>query len=75
MYLDTCYFAEMAGRKPNRSKSDKIQPVLHPQATEQLDYLATLGPYGATKTEVARYLIYRGLDDLIRANVVQVRKS
>jgi hypothetical protein len=56
-------------RKPNPDKSRKVQPVLSAQFRRYLDQLRVLG-YGKTPTEVARYLIDRGIDDLIRAKTI-----
>jgi hypothetical protein len=56
-------------RKPNANKSRKVQPVLSAQFRRYLDDLRDLG-YANTPTEVARYLIDRGIDDLIRAKTI-----
>jgi len=56
-------------RKPNQNKSRKVQPVLSAQFRRYLDQLVILG-YGKTPTEAARYLIDRGIDDLIRAKTI-----
>jgi hypothetical protein len=56
-------------RKPNANKSLKVQPVLSAQFRRDLDDLRDLG-YANTSTEVARYLIDRGIDDLIRAKTI-----
>lgn len=45
----------------------KIQ--LSPQLHRYLDQLLVLG-YGATTTDVARYLIDRGIDDLLRSKII-----
>jgi hypothetical protein len=56
-------------RKPNANVSKKVQPVLSAQFRDYLDQLVDLG-YGKTPTEAARYLIDRGIDDLIRAKTI-----
>jgi hypothetical protein len=56
-------------RKPNANKSKKVQPVLSAQFRRYLDQLTHLG-YGKTPTDTARYLIDRGIDDLIRARII-----
>jgi hypothetical protein len=56
-------------RKPNANESKKVQPVLSAQFRRCLDQLVDLG-YGKTPTEAARYLIDRGIDDLIRAKTI-----
>jgi hypothetical protein len=62
-------------RKSNPNKADKVQPALAPQVHEYLEQLVVLGGYGNTKTEVARYLIHREIDDLIRAKVLPHKAS
>jgi hypothetical protein len=56
-------------RRPNANKSLKVQPVLSAQFRRYLDQLVNLG-YGKTPTDAARYLIDRGIDDLIRAKTI-----
>lgn len=56
-------------RKSNANKSRKVQPVLSAQFRRYLDQLVSLG-YGKTPTEAARYLIDRGIDDLIRTKTI-----
>jgi len=56
-------------RKPNANKSLKVQLVLSAQFRRYLDQLKDLG-YGKTATDTARYLIDRGIDDLIRAKII-----
>ena len=46
-------------------------PRLHPKAHAQLKQLAEIGTYGGNATEVAKLLILRKLDDLIRAGVLK----
>jgi hypothetical protein len=59
----------VVARKPNANESRKVQPVLSAQFRHYLDQLVDLG-YAKTPTEVARYLIERGIDDLIRAKTI-----
>jgi hypothetical protein len=59
-------------RKPNQNVSKKVQPVVSAQFRRYLDQLVNLG-YGKTPTEAARYLIERGIDDLIRAGTIGPR--
>jgi hypothetical protein len=61
----------VAGRPRNEEPTRKVEPRLHPKAFAQLEKLAEIGTYGSTATDVARYLITRGLDDLIRAGVLK----
>jgi hypothetical protein len=56
-------------RKRNANKSRKVQPVLTAQFRRYLDQLTSLG-YGKTPTDTARYLIDRGIDELIRAKII-----
>jgi hypothetical protein len=56
-------------RKTNANQSRKVQPVLSAQFRRYLDDLVDLG-YAKTPTEVARYLIDRGIDDLLRAKTI-----
>jgi hypothetical protein len=63
----------MAGRPKNDEPTKKVEPRLHPKAFAQLKQLAQIGTYGSNATEVAKYLIQRGLDDLIRAGVLKAQ--
>jgi hypothetical protein len=56
-------------RKFNVNESRKVQPVLSVQFRRHLDDLVDLG-YAKTPTEVAQYLIERGIDDLIRTKTI-----
>jgi hypothetical protein len=56
-------------RKPNPNQSSKVQPVLSAQFRRYLDQLVILG-YGKTPTEAARYLIDRGIDELLRTKTI-----
>jgi len=61
----------MVGRPKNEKPSKKVEPRLPPQAFSNLERLVQMGTYGSNPTEVARYLILRELDDLIRAGVLK----
>lgn len=61
----------MVGRPKNEEPTKKVQPRLHPKAYEQLKQLAEIGTYGGNATEVAKFLILRELDDLLRAGVLK----
>jgi hypothetical protein len=61
----------MVGRPKNKEPTKKVEPRLPPKAFGQLQRLVAIGTYGANPTEVARYLILRELDDLIRTGVLK----
>ena len=61
-------------RQKNRIEGKKSQPVLSKQFHAHLDRLVTLG-YGGTPTEVAKYLLQRGLDDMVRDGIFGRRKA
>jgi hypothetical protein len=61
----------MAGRPKNEVPTKKVEPRLTPKAYARLQRLVEIGNYGATPTEVAKYLILREIDDLIRAGVLK----
>jgi hypothetical protein len=63
----------MAGRPKNRAPTRKAEPMLPAGAYACLQSLAAMAYYGSTPNEVARYLILRGLDDLIRSRVIHDR--
>ena len=60
----------MAGRSKNTIESDPVHPTLPKPAIRCLELLLESGRYGTTVSEVARYLLIRGIDDLTRANVL-----
>jgi hypothetical protein len=60
----------MAGRKRNPNQSKKIHPMLSEQFHTYLGQLVDVG-YGNTPTDAARYLIERGIDDLIRSKTIR----
>jgi hypothetical protein len=61
----------MVGRPKNEEPTKKVEPRLHPKAYAQLKQLAEIGTYGSNATEVAKFLILRELDDLLRAVVLK----
>jgi hypothetical protein len=61
----------MAGRPRNDEPTRKVEPRLPAEAFNQLESLVEIGTYGSNPTEVARYLIIRGLDDLLRSGVLK----
>ncbi len=54
------------------TKSSKIHPSLSAELHKLLELLARKGPYGANKTQVAQYLIQKGVDDLVRDQVLKL---
>jgi hypothetical protein len=48
-----------------------VEPRLPQKAFDQLEKLAEIGTYGSNPTDVARYLILRELDDLLRTGVLK----
>jgi hypothetical protein len=70
--LDDFYMAEKkrAGRKRNPNPGKKVDPVLPADTYACLQYLADLKRFGANPNEVARYMIFREIDDLTRADVI-----
>jgi hypothetical protein len=62
---------KFVSRPRNQSPTHKVEPVLPAGAYVCLKTLAALAYYGSTPSEVARYLILRSLDDLIRAGAIE----
>ena len=62
----------MAGRPKNEEPTKKVEPRLPPKVFAQLQKLTQMGAYGSNPTEVAKYLILRQIDDLIRAGVLKI---
>ena len=63
---------KQGGRKPSDQGKGKVEPTLPAATLKCLETLAKMGTYGGdNKTEVARYLITRMIDDLIRAGVLK----
>jgi hypothetical protein len=61
----------MVGRPKNDEPTRKVEPRLPAAAYIQLESLVEIGTYGSNPTEVARYLIIRGLDDLLRSGMLK----
>lgn len=59
------------GRPSNPSPSQKVEPSLDQPTLASLDLLIEKG-YGKNKSDVARYLILREIDDLKRAGILPV---
>jgi hypothetical protein len=59
------------GRKKNPEQTKKVEPRLPPKVFAKLHKLVEVGTYGSNPTEVARYLILREIDDLIRTGVLK----
>ena len=62
-------------KKPGRPKKEepgkKVEPTLPLGIHRRLEQLSNMDDYPDTPTEVARYLIIRGIDDLKRAGVFE----
>jgi len=54
------------------SRTGPCEPRLRPKAYAQLKQLAEIGTYGSNATGVAKFLILRELDDLLRAGVLKI---
>ena len=52
------------------AETKTVQPAFSTEALGYLDQLVELGGYGKNRSEVARYLIIREIDDLLRAGVL-----
>ena len=57
-------------RGKNRNETLKIQPTISEQTFKFLMQLVDIGNYGNTPTAVASYLIQRGIDDMLRAKLL-----
>lgn len=55
--------------------SERIVVTTTPQVVAYLDDIVRAGLYGATRAEVAKSLIVRGIEDLIDKGVIRVRSS
>ena len=58
-------------RPKSQNETRKVHPTLSEQMLDFLDDLIAIGNYGNSRSEVARYLIQRGIDDLLRNNVLR----
>jgi len=54
----------------NHNETGKVHPTISVQTAEYLKQLVDIGVYGNNPTAVAAYLIQRGIDDLIRTQVL-----
>jgi hypothetical protein len=61
----------MAGRPKHSEPTKKVEPRLPLKAYFKLQRLVEIGSYGTTPTDVAKYLILREIDDLIRSGVLK----
>jgi hypothetical protein len=59
------------GRKKLEIPPRKLEIGLAPEVHDCLQRLCKIGGYGTTPTEVARYVLQRGIDDLRRAGVLK----
>jgi hypothetical protein len=57
-------------RGKNRNDTLKVHPTISAQTLGYLDQLVTIGNYGNTPTSAAGYLIQRGIDDMLRAKLL-----
>jgi hypothetical protein len=57
-------------RPKNSIESTKVAITIPKPVHARLERLARLGLHGSTPTEVAKYLVVRGLDDLMRSGVL-----
>lgn len=60
----------MAGRPENTIESDKVHASLPEPAIRCLELLLKSGRYGTNLSDVARYVLLRGIDDLTRAHIL-----
>ena len=58
-------------REKSKNETTKVQATISQQMATYLDQLVDAGTYGNSPSEVARYLIQRGLDDLLRNGVIE----
>jgi len=63
------------GRPKNEEPTIKVEPRLPPGVFRCLRWLASKNRYGSTPTEVAKYLIVRGVDDWDRAGMFRDMES
>jgi len=60
-------------RPKNNNDPEKVHPTLSRQMLNVLDQMKEMGLYGSNRSEVARYLIQRGIDDLMRTGIIKVK--
>jgi hypothetical protein len=56
-------------RRKNPAETVKVHPSMNPASHAHLEELVGFG-YGNTATEVARYLIQKGLDELLQSGLI-----
>ncbi|MEK7996284.1 MAG: hypothetical protein AAB403_20990 [Planctomycetota bacterium] len=62
-------------RGKNLNDTVKVQPTVSLQTFDYLNQLVAIGNYGNTPTNAAGYLIQRGIDDMLRAKLLdKIRK-
>ena len=57
-------------RPKNAVETTRVAPTLPRPAYAQLERLAEMGMFGSNPSDVARYLLTRALDDLMRTGVI-----
>jgi hypothetical protein len=57
-------------RPKNATRTTRVAPTIPEPAYAQLERLAEIGLLGSNPTEVAKYLITRGLDDIMRSGAL-----
>lgn len=66
------------GGMPRRKSivaTTKVAITIPKPVHERLERLALLGLHGSTPTEAAKYLVIRGLDDLMRSGVLPANEA
>jgi hypothetical protein len=58
------------GRPKNAIESDNVQASLPEPAIRCLELLLKSGRYGTNLSDVTRYVLLRGIDDLTRAHIL-----
>ncbi len=69
------YNAIIMARPVKLTPSARIVVTTTPQVGEYLDDIVMAGLYGATRAEVAKTLVIRGIEDLIDKGIIKVRSS
>jgi hypothetical protein len=59
----------------NKNQTMKVHPTISKQMGDYIEELIKLGAYGNNDAQVTCYLIQRGLDELIRAKVIDPRSK
>ena len=58
-----------------KNTTTKVHPTISVQMEDFINELIEIGSYGNSDAQVACYLIQRGIDDLIRAKVLDPRSK